>query len=65
MDSEVYPICIVAYGTPEPALLMKGGGPRKLGIPERRRLNRANCYLVVPEETKEIKAGEWVSVLPR
>ncbi|OFV98475.1 MAG: hypothetical protein A3H28_04455 [Acidobacteria bacterium RIFCSPLOWO2_02_FULL_61_28] len=28
-------------------------------------LNRANCYLVIPEETEEIKAGEWVSVLPR
>ena len=28
-------------------------------------LNRANCYLVVPEETAEIPAGEWVSVLPR
>lgn len=28
-------------------------------------LNRANCYLVVPEEIEEIKAGEWASVLPR
>jgi molybdopterin molybdotransferase len=28
-------------------------------------LNRANCYLAVPEETAELKAGEWVSVLPR
>jgi molybdopterin molybdotransferase len=28
-------------------------------------LNRANCYLAVPEETAEIKAGEWVSVLQR
>ncbi|MBI4459837.1 MAG: molybdopterin molybdotransferase MoeA [Acidobacteria bacterium] len=28
-------------------------------------LNRANCYLVVPEEMEEIPAGEWVSVLPR
>ncbi|MBI2815930.1 MAG: molybdopterin molybdotransferase MoeA [Acidobacteria bacterium] len=28
-------------------------------------LNRANCYLAVPEEAAEIKAGEWVSVLTR
>ena len=28
-------------------------------------LNRANCYLVISEETEEMKAGEWVSVLPR
>ncbi|MBI1955945.1 MAG: molybdopterin molybdotransferase MoeA [Acidobacteria bacterium] len=28
-------------------------------------LNRANCYLVIPEETTEIPAGEWVSALPR
>lgn len=28
-------------------------------------LNRANCYLAVPEEAAELKAGEWVSVLPR
>ncbi len=28
-------------------------------------LNRANCYLAVPEETAELAAGEWVSVLPR
>jgi molybdopterin molybdotransferase len=28
-------------------------------------LNRANCYLAVPEEVEELRAGEWVSVLPR
>ena len=28
-------------------------------------LNRANCYLAVPEEAEELRAGEWVSVLPR
>ena len=28
-------------------------------------LNRANCYLVVPEEAEELREGEWVSVLPR
>jgi molybdopterin molybdotransferase len=28
-------------------------------------LNRANCYLAVPEDAEELKAGEWVSVLPR
>jgi len=28
-------------------------------------LIRANCYLVVPEETEELSAGEWVAVLPR
>jgi molybdopterin molybdotransferase len=28
-------------------------------------LTRANCFLVVPEEAGELKAGEWVSVLPR
>jgi len=28
-------------------------------------LNRANCYLVVPEEAEELRAGEWVAVLPR
>ncbi|MBI4479723.1 MAG: molybdopterin molybdotransferase MoeA [Acidobacteria bacterium] len=28
-------------------------------------LTRANCYLVVPEETEQVEAGEWVSVLPR
>ena len=28
-------------------------------------LNRSNCYLAVPENVEEIRAGEWVSVLPR
>ena len=28
-------------------------------------LNRANCYLVLPEEVEQVAAGEWVSVLPR
>ena len=28
-------------------------------------LTRSNCYLVVPEDLAEIRAGEWVSVLPR
>lgn len=28
-------------------------------------LNRANCYLAVPEEAAEIAAGEWVSVFIR
>ena len=28
-------------------------------------LNRANCYLAVPEQAEELRAGEWVSVLPR
>ena len=28
-------------------------------------LTRANCYLVVPEAAEELRAGEWVSVLPR
>lgn len=28
-------------------------------------LTRANCYLAVPEETSELRAGDWVSVLPR
>ena len=28
-------------------------------------LNRGNCYLAVPEDAAELKAGEWVSVLPR
>ena len=28
-------------------------------------LNRANCYLVVPEEAEELRAGDWVAVLPR
>jgi molybdopterin molybdotransferase len=28
-------------------------------------LNRANCYLAIPEEAEELQAGEWVSVLPR
>ncbi len=28
-------------------------------------LIRSNCYLSVPENVEEIRAGEWVSVLPR
>ena len=28
-------------------------------------LNRANCYLVVPEEAEELREGDWVSVMPR
>jgi molybdopterin molybdotransferase len=28
-------------------------------------LARANCYFAVPEDAAEIRAGEWVSVLPR
>jgi molybdopterin molybdotransferase len=28
-------------------------------------LNRANCYLVVPEEAEELHQGDWVAVLPR
>ncbi|HWP85080.1 MAG TPA: gephyrin-like molybdotransferase Glp [Terriglobia bacterium] len=28
-------------------------------------LARANCFLVVPEEAAELRAGEWVGVLPR
>ena len=28
-------------------------------------LNRANCYLVVPEEAEELRKGDWVAVLPR
>ena len=28
-------------------------------------LNRGNCYLAVPEDAAELKAGEWVSVMPR
>ena len=28
-------------------------------------LNRANCYLVVPEEAEELREGDWVAVLPR
>jgi molybdopterin molybdotransferase len=28
-------------------------------------LTRANCFLVLPEDVSEVKAGEWVSVLPR
>jgi molybdopterin molybdotransferase len=28
-------------------------------------LARANCYLAVPEDAAEIRAGEWVAVLPR
>ncbi len=28
-------------------------------------LNRANCYLAIPEQAEELRAGEWVSVLPR
>ena len=28
-------------------------------------LTRANCYLVVPEDREELRAGEMVSVLPR
>ena len=28
-------------------------------------LNLGNCYLAVPEDAAELKAGDWVSVLPR
>ena len=28
-------------------------------------LNRANCYLAIPEDADEIRAGEWISVFPR
>ena len=28
-------------------------------------LNRANCYLVIPEEAEELRPGEWVAYLPR
>ena len=28
-------------------------------------LTRTNCYLVFPAEMEQVKAGEWVSVLPR
>lgn len=28
-------------------------------------LNRANCYLAVPEEATELKAGDWVPILAR
>jgi len=28
-------------------------------------LNRTNCYLAIPEQAEELRAGEWVSVLPR
>ncbi len=28
-------------------------------------LNRANCYLVVPEEAAELRQGQWVAFLPR
>jgi molybdopterin molybdotransferase len=28
-------------------------------------LNRANGYLAIPEHAEELRAGEWVSVLPR
>lgn len=28
-------------------------------------LMRSNCFLVIPEQTAEIAAGEWVAVLPR
>jgi len=28
-------------------------------------LNRANCYLAIPAHAEELRAGEWVSVLPR
>ena len=28
-------------------------------------VNRANCYLAIPEEAEVLQAGDWVSVLPR
>lgn len=28
-------------------------------------LNRANCYIVLREEAAELRAGEWVAVMPR
>ena len=28
-------------------------------------LNRADCFLAIPEETAELRSGDWVSVLPR
>ena len=28
-------------------------------------LTRANCFLAIPEDAAELRAGEWVSVLPR
>jgi molybdopterin molybdotransferase len=54
-----------------PARLSAGGGEPVItpvewsGSGDIPGLLRANCFLVVPEEAAELRAGEWVGVLPR